>query len=300
VKDSPGSRRHAGGKRRHNYRDQVQPSMILRSRLVAVALVALPLLGVLVAGQSPDQLTATARTPFVPASSSSTPPAQSLARSDNATASSLDWAGYAATDATFDNVAGAWTEPSVTCPGGKVEQAAFWVGIDGYSSTDPTVQQVGTDSDCTKGKNGGPNYYAWYQMFPSSVVVLPQASYPVSPGDAISASVSISGSSYVLSITDNGRWHYSTTQAPTITPENSSAEWIAEAPCNTSGSKCKTLPLSDFGSINFTSATANSEPISSLDNVQINMTTKNSKKTLAKTSNLSGGNAFSVTWKAST
>lgn len=245
-----------------------------------------------------------ARAPFVPTSPL---PLSALSLShahvSNAPQSSLDWAGYAATSGTYDNVSGSWTQPTATCPVNKLEEAAFWVGIDGYNSTDPTVQQVGTDSDCTKGakgRAGGPNYYAWYQMYPSTVVILPKATYPVAPGDSISASVSTSGTTYGLTISDGSKWHFSTDQTPTTTPENSSAEWIVEAPtsCNKSGSKCKILPLADFGSISFSAATANVQPASSSSGVkQIDMTTKNSKQTLAETSALSSeGNEFTVTW----
>jgi Peptidase A4 family len=214
---------------------------------------------------------------------------------------SLDWAGYAVTGATFTTVSGSWKQPAATCPGNRVEQAAFWVGTDGYSGSDPTVQQVGTDSDCTKGKGkvkGGPSYYAWYQMFPASDVVLSSSLYPVAPGDAISASVSRSGSDYVLHVADGTKWTFTTTQAPSTTPQNSSAEWIAEAPSSCSKS-CKVLPLADFGSIGFSSASANGEAISApaFTNFQINMSEKNPKKLKAQTSALTGGGSgFTVSW----
>ena len=134
-----------------------------------------------------------------------------------------DWAGYAVTGATFTNVAGSWIQPTATCPKNQLQEAAFWVGIDGYSSSDPTVQQVGTDSDCTKEKGktgGGPDYYAWYQLYPESDVVLSSSTYPVTPGDAITASVSVSGSVYTLAISDGSKWHFTTSQTPETQPEN--------------------------------------------------------------------------------
>ena len=144
--------------------------------------------------------------------------------------------------------------------------------------------------------DGGPSYYAWYQLYPQSVAVLPP-SYSVAPGDAISASVSVSGSVYTLSISDGTKWHYSTTKTPPTLPQNSSAEWIAEAPCT--GSKCKVLPLAAFGSVAFSGASANHQPISysGFTDNQIDMTNKSGKKTEARTSALSaGGSAFTVTW----
>jgi Peptidase A4 family len=214
---------------------------------------------------------------------------------------SVNWAGYAVTGPTVSNVAGSWAQPTATCPKNQNQQAALWVGIDGYSATDPTVEQIGTDSDCTKGtkkKPGGPSYYAWYQLYPQSDVVLPSSPYPVKPGDSISAQVAVTGSTYTMTISDGTKWHYSTTQHLQTAAQNSSAEWIAEAPstCRTS---CKQLPLADFGSLSFSGASANGQPISAsgFSTHQIDMTTKNSKKTLAETSALSsGGSAFTITW----
>jgi hypothetical protein len=218
---------------------------------------------------------------------------------------SVNWAGYIDTGATFSSVAGDWVQPTATCPKSQVQQAAFWVGIGGYVQGDSDIEQIGTDSDCLK-KNGsksagGPNYYAWYQMYPQSVVVLPTSSDPVSAGQTIEASVTVSGANrYTLDITDVGHWTFSTVQSQASQPEDASAEWITEAPqnCNTKG-KCKVLPLADFGSIPYSSASANGEAISGsgLTDTQVNMTTKNGKTTKAATSALgTGGTSFSVTW----
>ena len=215
---------------------------------------------------------------------------------------SIDWAGYAVTGATFTTASGSWTQPGVSCTG-KVTQSAFWVGIDGYASTDPTVQQIGTDADCTKGSHkvpGGPSYYAWFEMFPGSLVVLNTATYPLSPGDGMSASVTIVGSNYQLVLTDAGRWSFSTTQSAPSPPQNASAEWIVEAPTVCKGSKCQPVALADFGAVGFTGATANGKPVngSGFAAHQITMT-KNKKGTIVKasTSSLgSGGDSFNVTW----
>jgi hypothetical protein len=230
----------------------------------------------------------------------STSAATARGNTPGGTQTSLDWAGYAVTGAAFTSVSGAWTQPSALCTGKKAQQAAFWVGTDGYSESDPTVQQAGTDSDCTKGKGGAvPSYYAWYQMYPASVVVLSPFVYPVAPGDVISASVSLSGSDYVLRVADGTKWTFTTTQSPSTKPLNSSAEWIAEAPSSCSGSTCKVLPLTDFGSIGFSAASANGQAISApaFADHQIDMTLKNPKKLKAQASALtSGGSGFTVSW----
>ncbi len=215
---------------------------------------------------------------------------------------SLDWAGYAVTGATFSSVAGQWTQPAATCPTNKLQEAAFWVGIDGYSAADPTVEQIGTDADCTKAKGkkpGGPSYYAWYEMYPSNFVELSNSQYPVAPNDVLTSSVTVSGLSYTLSITNGSRWHFSTVQTVAAPLQNVSAEWIAESPSTCTGTQCKVLPLADFGSTTFSGASANGLPISSSSFTaqQIKMTTKNGKTTRALASPLnSGGNGFAVAW----
>ncbi len=227
-------------------------------------------------------------------------------RSGAGTSNSLNWAGYAVTGTPVTSVAGTWVEPSVPCPGNKVEQAAFWVGIDGFAPTDPTVQQIGTDSDCTKKVKkvpGAPSYYAWYEMYPAGLVVLPTGTYPVSPGNVMSASVTVSGGSYTLSLSDAGHWNYSTTQAAgSTTPLNSSAEWITEAPTLCVSSKCKVVPLSDFGTVPFSGATVNGLAVNGTgltDNLITMTKTLKGKSVLASTSALTGaGQSFTVTWHA--
>ena len=221
-----------------------------------------------------------------------------------ATSNSLDWAGFAATGPTVTSVSGSWVQPTVTCPVKKLQQSAFWVGIDGFDSTDPTVQQIGTDADCIKKVKkvpGGPVHYAWYEMYPAGLMVLDPATYPVHPGDALTGSVTLVGSSYVLALTDAGHWTFTTTQpAGTPTPLNASAEWITEAPISCTTSSCKPLPLADFGSVAFTGATVNGLPVNGtgLTSHQITMT-KNKKGTIVKASTSAldvTGHAFSVDW----
>ena len=76
---------------------------------------------------------------------------------------STNWSGYAATGTNFTRVTGSWVIPASTCAtGSSAEYAAFWIGIDGWTSD--SVEQTGTDSDCSNGK---PSYYAWYEFYPN-------------------------------------------------------------------------------------------------------------------------------------
>jgi hypothetical protein len=60
-----------------------------------------------------------------------------------------------------------------------------------------------------------------------------------------------------VSLSDETTGQSTTKTLQMDSPDTSSAEWIAEAPsaCDGSGS-CQPLPLSDFGTVQFTSATA--------------------------------------------
>ena len=136
---------------------------------------------------------------------------------------SLNWAGYAVTGTPISVVSGSWVVPAATCPKNATQLDSTWVGVDGFASSDPTVEQIGTDSDCSKTKRahqGSPTYYAWYEMYPAGAVLLPQANFPVAPGELISGSVTVTGSSYTLVIT-NGVWRATlANQTSTGHPQN--------------------------------------------------------------------------------
>jgi hypothetical protein len=168
---------------------------------------------------------------------------------------SSNWSGYAATGGGFSAVSGSWTVPSVTCPAGTTTYSSQWIGIDGYASD--TVEQDGTGARCLAGT---PNYNTWYEMYGDEAVAdgyevpLSSSSYPVSAGDAMTASVSLSGSMWTLAIADTTRgWNYSIEVAsPQPAPARSSAEWIVERP--EVGPSLSAL--SDFASASFSGASA--------------------------------------------
>lgn len=208
---------------------------------------------------------------------------------DGRNSQSTNWSGYANTGAQFKTVKGSWTQPSVTCGAGQTAYSSFWVGIDG--DTTNTVEQTGTDSDCS---SGTPTYYAWYEMYPKFPVNLSQ---PVSPGDSITASVTTSGNgSFTLTISDNSKgWTFSTNQR-SKKAKLGSAEWIAEAPSSSGG----VLPLANFGTVNFTNCSANGLSISANPNPDAITMVTSSGTVKAQPSGLgSGGASFSVTWKHS-
>jgi Peptidase A4 family len=206
---------------------------------------------------------------------------------------SSNWSGYADTGSGYSGVTGSWTEPSASCTS-RTSLAAFWVGIDGFSSD--TVEQDGTLVECYR---DAAYYYTWWEMYPTNDIQV--VGETLSPGDSISASVVRSGTSYTLKVTDSTHPanSFSTTQTCSGCA-NSSAEWIAEAPSGSSG----IYPLSDFHSWSVTSATvattSKSGVISSFTDDEITMVDSSGRTEAQPGSLNSSGNAFSVTWERST
>lgn len=198
---------------------------------------------------------------------------------------SSNWSGYSATGAAgaFTSVSASWIQPIATCGFGQTA-ASFWVGLDGDGSQ--TVEQIGAYSNCTAANV--PQYYAWFEMYPNPAY---KTSLPVSPGDRMNASVSVDKvGRFNLSITNATRgWTASSTQRST-TAQRVSAEVIAEAPSNSSG----IVPLTNFGTVNFTSAKVNGAVLDSFNPDRIDMVSGGVTK--ASTGPLNNG-AFSVTWK---
>jgi hypothetical protein len=220
------------------------------------------------------------------------------------TVGSTNWSGYADTQTTssYTFVQGSWTQPTATCTsgtrrlfGGGGQYSSFWVGMDGYSSN--TVEQIGTEADC----NGRtPSYYAWYEMYPSNSVNLSTTTYPVRPGDHLTASVSAPGTTFTLTLTDSSEipnWT-KTVSIVSAGAAKSSVEWIAEAPSLCSWFSCTVAPLTNFGTVSFTNATANgtTAPISAFPDSELVMVTNQNTVKALPSALSNAGNGFSDTW----
>jgi len=200
---------------------------------------------------------------------------------------STNWSGYAVTggDGAFSSVSSNWTEPTASCNDSGTEYAAFWVGLDGYGSD--SVEQTGTDSDCD---GGSPDYYGWYEMYPADPVYFGN---PVSPGDSMSASVSVSGDTYTITLTDNTQgWTQSENETQSGLSD-ASAEVITEAPSTEDGP----LPLADFGTVSYSGSTVNGSSMGSQNPTSITMV-GSSGDTLDTTSGIDGSGDFSNAWQA--
>jgi hypothetical protein len=179
------------------------------------------------------------------------------ASTDVQTASSANWAGYvvggSSSGTKFKSVSGSWVVPTAKCSSGQGD-SSFWVGIGGSGSSDTqALEQDGTEVDCNA--DGSASYSAWYEMVPSPPVKVDMA---VHPGDHISAKVTVDGTNVTMSLHNSttGGSYEKTFQMSN--PDTSSAEWIAEAPSQCSGdlSSCTPLPLADFGTVQFSGASA--------------------------------------------
>jgi hypothetical protein len=183
----------------------------------------------------------------------------SAATTDQQSAVSANWSGYVVggsqsnSNQQFSSVSGSWTEPSTNCSAGQGD-AAYWVGLGGAGQSSQHLEQVGTESDCSG--TGAATHYSWWEIVPAAPVRFDVA---ISPGDHISAKVTVSGSNVTMSLTDETTGQSASKTSQMSDPDLSSAEWIAEAPsqCDGSGS-CTPVPLADFGTVNFTNASVTS------------------------------------------
>jgi hypothetical protein len=196
---------------------------------------------------------------------------------------STNWSGYAVDGTGATQVTATWAEPPVTCAAGENSWSSPWVGIDG--DTNNTVEQTGTDSDCS---GGHPSYYAWYEMYPKSMVVLKMT---VKPGNTFTGSVTYNSGSFTLKLTDNTTRVTDSEQLSSNKAQRTSVEWIEEGPSNGL--------LSDFGSEPFSaaSATINGKTggLSAFPTAQ-SITMESSAGTVKAQPSAVSSNAFSVAW----
>ncbi len=136
-------------------------------------------------------------------------PARTHPGARNATTTSTNWSGYAATgnNGAFSSISASWVEPTGICRSGQ-QYSSFWVGLDGYNSN--SVEQTGSEVDCS---GSTPQYYSWYEMYPAYPVNFSNA---VRPGDHFTGSVTFTGgSSFTLKLSDTTRgWSHTVTKNP--------------------------------------------------------------------------------------
>jgi hypothetical protein len=170
---------------------------------------------------------------------------------------SSNWAGYAAVPtlgsaAEFRDVTGTWVVPRVTCTVGRADAVAFWVGLGGFSDGSDSLQQLGTESECS-GRSSTPSYSVWWEIVPAVSVPVKMK---LAPGDTVTAAVLVDGQKVTMSLKNVTRkTRFSKTILVSHPLDVTSAEWIAEAPaqCTTNG-RCRVVNLTKFGTVTFTKA----------------------------------------------
>jgi hypothetical protein len=149
---------------------------------------------------------------------------------------STNWSGYAKTGS-FTGVSGTWFVPQVSRTASATYSSA-WIGVDGFNDND--LIQTGTEEDYY---NGAAHYNAWWEILPAAETAISISSYPVSPGDQMSAGIVETSTTvstgrfrhqsiqhvWQINIADNTKgWQFHTSQA--YNGPGTSAEWILEAP----------------------------------------------------------------------
>jgi hypothetical protein len=160
------------------------------------------------------------------------------------TGTSRNWSGYAARGGNFTSISATWTVPRLALDGAFAADAA-WVGIGGLRTRD--LIQAGTQQ--TVSGTGTVTYQAWIEMLPAASRPVPLT---VLPGHSVNVSVDQqSADNWLFSFINlsTGQTLYRTVQ---YASSLSSAEWIQEAPF----SRRQVLPISQFGTLSFTSASA--------------------------------------------
>ena len=178
---------------------------------------------------------------------------------------SSNWAGYAISDAatiggapvagsttalTFSSVTATWVQPRVRCTTGEPTYSAFWVGIGGFAGDAGALEQTGTQANCNS--SGKATYTAWFELVPAPTV---SVSLEIRPRDVITASVNIVPTGVLVQIKNRTRKTSFTKLLSTPSGlDATSAEWIAEAPstCDMMLTRCRALPLANFGRVPFT------------------------------------------------
>ncbi len=213
---------------------------------------------------------------------------------------SLNWSGYAvATNlitpqtGSVKNVSGSWVVPKLKSVKGNA-YSSIWVGIDGFSSN--TVEQIGTEQDWV---NGEQISYAWFEMYPRNSFEI--VNFPCSPGQKISAEVIYKGNGvFQLTIYNATREVYfqvPTSYTKVSGAKRNSAEWIVEAPSTNT-----VLPLSNFGTVQFTNCSTTVNGITGAINNghwkhdPLTMETSGGIVKAQPSALSAGGTSFSVTW----
>jgi hypothetical protein len=189
------------------------------------------------------------------------------------------WGGYAVTGQKYTSISASWNVPALDCSTARNSAVSPWIGIDGWNTN--TVEQIGFDQDCTRGV---PGYFPWVEMYPAGSIYFTET---VNAGDRITASVSVSGTTWTLTEADTTQG-WSKTYSMTGNDQLASAEAIVED----LGSRIPAV--AKFDTINFSNVTVNGSPLASAGTLN-STDVERGTTPLTHNSAVSGGD-FSLSW----
>lgn len=190
------------------------------------------------------------------------------------------WGGYAVTGSgPYTSITGSWNVPALDCSKGGGDVSP-WIGIDGWANE--TVEQIGVDFDCRAGKA---SYHPWVEMYPANSIYFKDV---IDPGDVLDASVTVTGTSWVLTESDpDSGW--TKTFDETSSDQLASAEAIIESVGNQ-----EVPPVPDFGKVTFKNITVNGSPFASAG--KVHKTTLQRGTTILASDSTLKVSKFSVVW----
>lgn len=161
------------------------------------------------------------------------------------TVQSSNWSGYAVTSRKHMITAVSSTVVVPKVSSAPFGYAATWAGIGGYFHDSSDLIQAGAAEDSSTGGAFGRQYYAWYELLPSSEKHLHNCSGDpdcrVRPGEHLTIKIrNLSRKAWAISVQDAGRWSWH--KQVKYSSSRTSAEWILEAP-NIDGAQSTLAPV---------------------------------------------------------
>jgi len=232
---------------------------------------------------------------------------------------SPSWSGYIVPSSSsvivITAVSGAWTVPTLDCSATPNGGASIWVGIGGWGwptgGKSGTLLQTGVTMRCVRGV---PQYVGFFEEYPSSPNFSKEfLGFPVSPGDAIEASVfqgsngswetrlddvttglsGVMGTGSGWGVFANGSNGTFVTQGSTAELRYAggySAEWIVEDYSQADGSM---IPFANYGTVTFTNLRTTLPSWSLTANERVAIAQNG---VVLSTPSLPASNGFSVTY----
>ena len=169
---------------------------------------------------------------------------------------STNWAG-AILPGAYKSVTGTITVPTAKAPpgGGRSSSteyaASAWVGIDGYTCSQPIIQ---TGIDVYVTQNGAVRYDAWYEWWPALAYSF--SGFAVGAGDSVAMTVTTTstgaGTVTLKNHSKGGKTVTHSFSGQAVKLCQAEAEWIVED-FQLQG---EFVPFANFGSVTFTGASA--------------------------------------------